>query len=832
VATEQPEHDFHYQTLFRQAPLGIFHYDLDGVLVDVNDQFAAIIGSSRDTLLGMNMLERLGDKAMKAAIRQSLSHGSARYEGEYRSVTADKVTPVRVILNGILGSDGQVVSGIGIVEDFSDRRAAEKALQYSEDLLQRTMAVARVGGWELSLPDMNLHWSDTLRALHEVSDDFEPEVETALNFYPEGVSRDRIRQAVQCCIDLGRPFDEEVHFNTATGKSLWVRVVGEREKDSEGRQRLIGVMQDVSEARQILEAARRRKEVLQHAANNVPGVIYQLRWEPTDGQVSMPYASAKLQEVLGVTHETVLEDASELLDRIHPMDASSIGAAMEISRVELKPFNEQFRLLFPEADGQTHRQEWIEAISRPERQPDGGVIWHGFASRITERKQLEDELKQQVYFDSLTGLPNRVLVQDRAHQAVRYAERHGEEVALMHIDLDGFKDINDAWGHGFGDKLLRQVAHRLTGVMRESDTLGRLGGDEFVVVAEESNGGDDAAGIAGRISEALNKPFELGTQNLRATASIGISLYPSDGRTPEDLLRHADAALYRAKAKGTGQWAWYKPELTDAALERRYLESELRSALELGEIQAALQPVVSLASGEVVGYEALARWHHQQEGWVSPGLFIPVAESRGLIDRLGEQVHQKAFARFMGLPEREGRYLAVNVAPRQLQDSSFVGRFAALIQESGIPPHKVEVEITEQVFMGDPSEPLRQLSELRELGVRVSIDDFGTGFSSLSYLRQLPIDRLKIDMTFVREVDQRPDNQAIVNTIMTLAREFNLLVTAEGIETEGEAEHLRKIGCEYAQGFFYGKPMLDPDIGKAEAVKPEPAKVDESPDRS
>ena len=434
----------------------------------------------------------------------------------------------------------------------------------------------------------------------------------------------------------------------------------------------------------------------------------------------------------------------------------------------------------------------------------GGVA---MVEDFTERKALEEALRQRAYYDELTGLPNRSLVNDRMNQGLRRARRDGTAVALLYVDLDGFKDINDVWGHDAGDELLADVAERLQTVMRESDTLGRIGGDEFLVVVPDMEDAAAAELVAERLCRALDAPFEIGGRPVRVSASVGLSLYPRDGETSETLLRNADAALYRAKAIGTGQWSWYSPELTEKAAERRNLETGLRAAVEKDEIELALQPVVSLSDESIIAYEALARWERPEAGEIDTARFIAAAEMLGIAAAVGERVYRLAFVWLAENHAEDDVRIAINVAPQQLQEPDFAEWLVRLAAEYGLAPSRIEVEITEQVFMGDPAEPLRQVRKLRHLGVEVSIDDFGTGYSSLGYLRRLPISRLKIDRTFVSRVHERPDNAAIVTTILALAKAFEVQVTAEGVESQAEADYLRRAGCPSAQGFLYGHPQ-------------------------
>jgi len=578
-----------------------------------------------------------------------------------------------------------------------------------------------------------------------------------------------------------------------------------------GESLVAGMGMDITRLKEAQQAHSRQATQLRHLASHVPGVIYQLRHDVTENRFSLPYASAKLFEVFGVRHEDVAEDAQALFDHIAPEDEARVMRAVEISGRDLSTFQQQFRMIPP--GGDLEHAEWVEVESSPERLADGTLIWHGFARLITERRRMEEELTRLAYSDALTGLPNRTMMQLKLEDKIADSALMGCELALLHLDLDNFKDINDIWGHGTGDRLLNELADRLVEVVRahceESPaySVGRLGGDEFLILLDGPAIQPPASRLADALCAAMDSPVSIDDRLLRVTASIGISLFPEDGETAEDLLRHADAALYRAKADGPGSWSLYTPELTAAAMARRYMETELRSAVEHDQIQVALQPIVELISGQVIGYEALARWHHEQDGWIDPEQFIMLAENRGLVAQLGEQVYAKAL-RAVASQGPQGCTLAINVSPVQLRDPQFVRRLVRLAEAHDLAPERLEVEITERAFMHEFDLTLRQLESLREQGIRVAVDDFGTGYSSLAYVRQLPIQRIKIDQMFVRGLSASRANMAIVKAIVTLANELDIEVTAEGVQTAAELEQVRSLGCHYAQGWHVGRGQL------------------------
>jgi len=428
---------------------------------------------------------------------------------------------------------------------------------------------------------------------------------------------------------------------------------------------------------------------------------------------------------------------------------------------------------------------------------------------VAERQQAESRVLHLANHDALTGLPNRRLLLDRLGQALAMAHREHHHAAVLFMDLDRFKTINDSLGHMMGDMLLQNVARRLQQTLREGDTVSRLGGDEFVVVLPSLEHPKAAEKVALKLVEALAPPFDLGGQELRVSASIGISLFPEDGMDTETLLRNADSAMYHAKEMGRNNYQFFLEAMNVAAAERLRLENDLHRALERNEFELHYQPRISVASGRTCGIEALIRWRHPERGLVSPGQFIPVAEDTGLIVPIGEWVIEEACRQgaswcSAGLPQLP---VAVNLSPRQFRQSSLMEAVARALRRHGWPSHLLELEITEGVLMQHTEDTLRTLEALNRLGVSLAIDDFGTGYSSLSYLKRFPVHYLKIDQSFVRDVTVDPEDAAIVGAIIGLAHSLGMTVVAEGVETAGQFDFIREAGCDEAQGFHFSRPM-------------------------
>jgi diguanylate cyclase (GGDEF)-like protein len=424
--------------------------------------------------------------------------------------------------------------------------------------------------------------------------------------------------------------------------------------------------------------------------------------------------------------------------------------------------------------------------------------------------------------DSLTGLPNRLQLRQHLDRAVARAKRHGHLMAVFCLDLDRFKDVNDTLGHPTGDALLAEVSARLKESTREVDLVGRLGGDEFAIVAEDLDAPEDAMRLARRVCTALGETYHVNGHEVTSSASIGIAIGPLDNQAPETLLKNADLALYRAKEDGRNTFRFFEPAMDAALQKRRRLENDLRNALRKNQLYLDYQPQFDLVSGRLTGYEALVRWWHPSEGEVAPTTFIPIAEETGLIVPLGEWILKTACAYATTWPE--DTKLAVNLSPAQFKTQDIYGLVRRVLSETGLPPQRLELEITEGIILQNTEAVLETLTRLDQLGVSIAMDDFGTGYSSLSYLTRFPVKKIKIDRSFIDTLGTSPQTSAIVSSIVGLGQSLNVTITAEGVETEGQAAMLRKWGCDQVQGFYYGRPDADvPESEEATAACPKVA---------
>jgi diguanylate cyclase (GGDEF)-like protein/PAS domain S-box-containing protein len=468
------------------------------------------------------------------------------------------------------------------------------------------------------------------------------------------------------------------------------------------------------------------------------------------------------------------------------------------------------------ADEVGGRHRWLEQVFYPLLDSDGRVESVVESTRDTTTLRVaQTTIQRMAFYDPLTDLPNRTMLGERLASALARSRRHNEVLAVIFIDLDDFKSINDMLGHGVGDGVLQAVSARLRELLREEDTVARHGGDEFTVIASVADR-DSARLVAERIMESITRGFQVEGHPLRITASICIATYPQDGQTDAELIRNADAAMYRAKDSGHNAYRLFTPDMAESAAGRLVLEGELRAALELGEFELYYQPQVDSRDGSFVGVEALLRWNHPDRGLLAPGAFIELAEQAGFIGEIGHWVLRTACEQarqWLAQGLRFGR-VAVNLSAREFVQSNIVANVARTLEETGLDASMLELEITETVAMYNVEQILAILELLRDMGVRVAIDDFGTGYSSMSYLKRFPVQTLKLAQDFMRDVDIDPQSAAIASTLIALCRELGLDVVAEGVENENQLEFLRQRGCYVIQGYLFSRPIPSADLGE------------------
>jgi diguanylate cyclase (GGDEF)-like protein/PAS domain S-box-containing protein len=568
---------------------------------------------------------------------------------------------------------------------------------------------------------------------------------------------------------------------------------------------LIGVVTDVTrykETERALEASEARFRVLTESSLDLISVI--------DADGTFRYQSAALRSLLGYDPaETVGRNVFEL---VHRDDAEHMRAAMR-RIIETRQSSSPVELRFRHRDGAWRVFESLgtNCLDNPHIR---GVV---FNSRdVTDRKIIQQRIQHLAYHDNLTGLPNRSLLQDRLAHAIARAERSHRKVAVLFIDLDNFKNINDTLGHDVGDELLRQVSRRLSECVRVEDTIARQGGDEFIVLLDSLEDSRGASLVAQKVLNALRRPLALGATEQHVSASVGISLYPEDGRDAQTLMKNADTAMFHGKSLGKNTYQFFTSQMNIAVKRRMTLESALRRAVMQKDFVLHYQPQINLETGEVIAVEALVRWKTEDSGTVMPGDFIPLAEETGLINEIGEWVLREGCRQAkewqdQGLPARR---MAVNLSARQFADRGFFDMVTRVLADTRLDPSCLELEITESQVMRQTEGVMTLLNRLSKMGVQLAIDDFGTGYSSLSYLKRLPIQKLKIDQSFIRDITVDPNDTAIVVAIINMARSLDLETIAEGVETAGQLALLRSKGCRMGQGFYFSAPL------RAEALYP------------
>ncbi len=561
---------------------------------------------------------------------------------------------------------------------------------------------------------------------------------------------------------------------------------------------------DLTDANTRLE---RRVVELRHAEERLSGLLDSIDnvvWSISADTFELLYLNPAAERIYGRPVADFFADDTLWLNSVHPDDRSRLRHCLG-ELFARKGMTLEYRITRP--DGSVR---WLEDRARVIAAPDGTPLRiDGIASDVSERRLHIERIAHQAHHDALTGLPNRSLLNDRVAQAVALARRAGRHVALLFLDLDGFKFVNDSFGHRYGDGLLCSVAGRLGTLLRDSDTLARLGGDEFVILLPDLADPAAASQVASKIQAAFMHPFAQDGRQLHLSGSIGISVFPQDGENCDTLLQHADVAMYRAKANGRNGFQIYSSEMGAKAQERMELEAALRLAIERDQLELHYQPQIDGRDGRIVGVEALVRWRHPQLGLVPPARFIPLAEETGLILPIGEWVLRTACAQAMAWRAAgcTALSMAVNVSARQIQQQDVPALVREVLRDTGLPPGCLELELTESALMHDTEAAIATMRHLERLGVRLALDDFGTGYSSLSYLRRFPIDVLKIDRSFTADVTGDTGAASITRAIIAMAQSLDMTTVAEGVETQEQLEFLAGLGCQVMQGYHISRPL-------------------------
>lgn len=702
--------------------------------------------------------------------------------------------------------DGGVVRTFSDVTDFVQAEAARQRL---DDLLEATQSIAKVGGWEADLVNDRVVWTTGIyRMLETSAQEFTPTTVASTQKFISPESQALIHALYADAVHQPKAHDVELHMRTAKGRSLWVRSIGGATWQDGRLLKRTSVLQDVTE-RKLAEAALRASEARWKLALESTGDgVWD--WHIETGK---EFFSQRLLQMCGYEGGDLMSRPEEFDDRTHPDDIPQLNQArLDHFEGRTPSYQSERRILCKDGS-------WKWVLSRGmviSRDAQGRPLrMIGTFTDVTQRKESEALITQQALLDALTGLPNRRMLRDRLEQEIRKCNRDDQQLAILFIDLDHFKEVNDTLGHDNGDLLLVEVARRLQHCVRDCDTVARMGGDEFTIILTELDGASHLEGVLQKILHTVEEVFQLGAEQIFVSASIGITMYPMDGTAIESLFKNADQALYVAKGAGRNRFSFFTPALQEEAQTRVRLANDLRTALSDQQFRVVYQPIVELATGSVRKAEALIRWKHPVRGMVSPAAFIPIAESSGLIVDIGEWVFRQAASQvqtWRQLLDPQFQ-ISVNKSPVQFQhDGDGRASWGMQLQAQGLAGDCIVVEITEGLLLDTNTRVGDQLLELRDSGIQVSLDDFGTGYSSLSYLQKFDIDYVKIDQSFVRNLVENSTDLALCKAIIVMAHALGMKVIAEGVETEQHRQLLADAGCDFAQGYLFARPMEAADF--------------------
>ncbi|MGX4642668.1 EAL domain-containing protein [Massilia sp. SYSU DXS3249] len=785
------------RSLVENSPDLVWLKDRTGVYLACNVQAARLFGKPAPDIVGRRD-DELFDAT--AALRFQLSDAAALRAG--RPVTTEEIEALpgaggtrvfETIKTPVTQPDGTVIGVLGVARDITERRQQEQTIREQDRLLKEMSMLAQIGAWEIDVASGAFHWTEELARIYELPEGQPLTLETcAACFGPE--DRALIERSLEEARQHGAPFTLELEMVSGAGKRKWVRSIARPVLDGERVARLRGTVQDVTQRRDLEESMR------------MANLIYQTSLEAivvTDEANRIVDANPAFARQSGDALASVLGTRPALF-------ASSMHDQGFYERVwqELQEHDAwEGEILDRNVDGSfTAKYVNMRAI----RHPDGRIYRHVIQFRdISEQKEKDELIWRQTNFDALTGLPNRRLFVDRLEQELKQAHGAGRGLGVMLLDLDRFKEVNDSFGHAKGDAALVELTRRIERCAPEGTTIGRLGSNMFALVVREFDGRTHLETTAEAVIGAIAAPLVLGSEGeAYLSASVGISVYPDDGASAADLVRNAEAAVYLAKSEGRGRFRYFTSTLQQRARSKLALTNDLRLALGRGQLQVHYQPIVDVAGGPVRKAEALLRWSHPEHGMISPARFIPLAEEAGLIDEIGDWVMREAIA---GIERWRRAYgyvveVSVNVSPVQFDRRGSLAWLQRVVG-SGLPPNSITVEITEGLLVSDAEQVKRCLEALHAAGAKVSIDDFGTGFSSLSYLKDFDVDYLKIDKSFINNLTDNGSDKALTEGIIDLAHRLGIEAIAEGVESAAQRDMLAAFGCDYIQGYFYSPAL-------------------------
>jgi len=770
-----------------------------GEILDYNQAFLELVGYAPEELGQINWAQDLTPPEWREVQNRylvELQHTGVpvRFEKEYLAKDGRRIA-VELLVHQFYDEENDQRYYFSFITDISKRKQAEEALQRNEQRYREILESIEDGYFEVDIKGNFTFFNSILaKALGYSKQDL-------LNMnYNQFMDRENARKVFQAFNRVYRTREamREVdwHITLHDGSVLCSEASISCIVDQDGQVTgFRGIVRDISQRKLAEEALRQSELKYRLVFENTPlGIIH------FDGQGRITACNDSLADLIGLTHREAAIGFS-LLSIPDVAFAKAIKQALNGQNAYYQGNYES-----PISGKSIPVEAQIAPVMSDDGSPLGGVI---IVSDITERKRYEETIRHLAYHDALTGLPNRLLIHDRISVALPQARRQNQMLALVYLDLDNFKIINDTLGHLIGDRLLQEVAHRLKYLIREGDTVARMGGDEFMFLFPGINETGNVKIIANKILDSFSLPFQVDGHEIHVSASIGISLYPSDGQDVETLIKNADTALYRAKEQGRNNYQLFTPAMNEAFMERMTLAKDLRHALDHGELDLHYQPLIDIKSGRIVGMEALVRWNHPIKGLVLPGKFIPVAERTGLINEVGTWVLHRACLdaqawRQQGLGALT---VAVNVSPLQFHRDNIEREVANALAACQLPADALELELTESLLVADAHHLSEVLQRLRAQGVQIAIDDFGTGYSNLAYLQRFAVHRLKIDQSFVRRMGSSTHDEGIVRAIIEMAHCLGLQVVAEGVEDAAMLHRLQGFGCEFGQGFHWSPAL-------------------------
>lgn len=767
--------------------------DFAGTLLNVNPMFETLLGYSAAELVGRpcgKVIDPRDFTVIETALAR-LIQGEPIKAFDVRALTATR----QLLWLEVTASVGEKVIYV-IARDITRRKAIEKQLLRNQRLFKIVGDIALIGGWYVDRSVGLPIWSNEVCRLHGVPLGYQPTVEETIAFYTPSFQL-RFREVFAACCTTGESFDEELEIITRQGVRRGVRVIGKAVYDEHGHIiQVQGSTQDISERK----ATERQLRLLERSVESgTNGVIIV---DALSEDLPIVYVNAAFERITGYSRQAVLGRNCRFLqgEESAPEALSQLRKGIKAQR-EVHVVIRNYR-----RDGTPF---WNDLYISPVRD-ESDVVTHfiGVQNDITTHREYQAQLRHNASHDALTGLPNRLLLNQRLAQGCLLAKRYHRYLAVLFVDLDDFKPINDTLGHEVGDFLLIEVAKRLEEELRPWDTVARFGGDEFIVLLPDLAHEQDVLQVVERLLARVSAPYWYRTSELRISASIGIATDDGTMSEPRLLIQQADLAMYKAKRRGRNTYQWYTDELNRKVTERVNLRHALQQAIEQEQFELHYQPQVC-QHGRVAGVEALLRWHHPERGNIPPVQFISLAEDTGQIMPISEWVLATACRDAVAL-NAAGHgpiTMAVNVSPMQFQRPGFLASIEKVLQESGLAPELLELELTEGVLMDSAEHTIQALHALRRMGVHIALDDFGTGFSSLSYLKRLPINKLKVDRSFVREVVNDSRDAAIVDGVVTMADKLGLEVLIEGIETCEQFNYFKGLQRAHFQGYYFARPM-------------------------